>query len=59
METLTLNNSATEQDNYCDLRQYETIPALDEAIAELGRGEYFGPVSFEEYLIEIRKEDES
>ena len=55
METLELEKPTT---NYIDLSQYETIPALDRAIAELEAGEYTISYSFEEYLEEMYNDDD-
>ena len=43
---------------YIDLSQYETIPALDRAIAELETGEYVTYNSFEEYLEDMHRDDD-
>jgi len=58
METLILNKLQNKkQEEHIDLRQYETIPALDEAIAELDRGEFITYNSFEEYLEDMHSDD--
>ena len=59
METQTLNKTTTEQEQYSDLSQYQSIPALDEAIAEIEAGEVDGPMTIEEfklYLEQVRWE---
>ncbi|MCL2040236.1 MAG: hypothetical protein FWG85_07390 [Bacteroidetes bacterium] len=55
METLELEMPKTK---YIDLNQYQTIPALDRAIAELEAGEYVTYNSFEEYLEDMYRDDD-
>ena len=56
METLELKKN----ENYkCPiLSKYDTIPALEEAIAEIERGEVVSYNSFEEYLADMHRDDE-
>ena len=52
MEALELVKPRTK---YINLNQYESIPALDRALAELEAGECSVPMTFEEYLEEIKE----
>ena len=55
MEALELEMPKTK---YIDLNQYETIPALDRAIADLKAGEYVTYNSLEEFFEDMYSDDE-
>ncbi|MCL2038977.1 MAG: hypothetical protein FWG85_00940 [Bacteroidetes bacterium] len=69
METLELEKSTSKinpqliiSSDYIDLSQYETIPALDEAIKDIEEGRVSEPMTmeeFREYLKRIRWEVEN
>ncbi len=49
----TLGEDVVEE--YLDLNRFETIPALDRALAEIDNGECSLPMTFEEYLEETKR----